>query len=411
MDYFIARQPVFNKKKNVIGYELLFRNGFKNFFNAISSDPDSATMEVIEHYFFQVGLFNLVRDKRGFINFTKNIIEKEIPLLLPNDKIIVEIPKDIDVDEKTLQKIKKLKEKKYLISLDNFVFQKNLLKLLDLADIIKIDFLIVQSEKERKEVIETLKIKYPNCKFLAEKVETIEDFETANKLGYNYFQGFFFSKPKIITGKQIPQNRLIFLQLMKEIGKEDLDFDKIYDIIKKDVGLSVKLLKYINSPFFGFRNEVKSLKHALALLGEHELKKWVSLVMLFGVTPQKHLEMSRFLLVRARFMELLSNFSNNLKMFQDQLFFTGLMSGVDVILQIPIEDILNEISVSNLIENALVSPDCKDNILRQCLNLILYYENALWDDVDEIASNIGLNSNDIANIYMKATEWTDKIFQ
>ncbi len=147
------------------------------------------------------------------------------------------------------------------------------------------------------------------------------------------------------------------------------------------------------------------------LLGERELKKWVSLVVLFGITPHKHLEMSRFLLVRARFMELLSDFSNNLKKYQDQLFFTGLMSGVDVILQIPMENILNEISVSNLIENALVSPDCKDNILRQCLNLILYYENALWDDVDETASNIGLNNNNIANIYMKATEWTDKIFQ
>ena len=273
MQVFVARQPIFDRRQHIFAYELLFRQGQENYYSA--ADGDQATSQVIVNSFWLIGLSTLTGGKRAFINFTANLLKNEIVTMLPADQIAVEILETVNPTADIVEACRKIRKLGFLIVLDDFVFEPRFEPLMELADIIKIDFQITGIEEQIK-LIEMCRGK--DIRFLAEKVETPEEFRQAMELGYTYFQGYFFSKPIIVAGQSIPKNKSVNFRLLQQISSSLLDLDKLEKLIEKDVFLTYMLLKYINSASFGIRASIRSIRQALALLGVKEAVKWAALI-------------------------------------------------------------------------------------------------------------------------------------
>ena len=393
----VARQPIFDTNLNVFGYELLFRNSCRNSYTAI--DGDQATLDVITNSFLFIGMDTLTYGKRAFINFTANSLKNNLPAMLPKELIGVEILEDIIPDEEIIKACKKLKKSGYLIILDDFVFSPTYLPLIELADIIKVDFRNTP-QNECKEIIQRLR-SYP-IKFLAEKVETQKEFQAARHMGYSYFQGYFFCKPLILSGKTLPSYKTNYLRILREINQPELDFKKIEDIIKQDVSLSYKLLKFINSSIFGFKTTISSLQHALTLLGQKEITKWVSLIALKGVADDKPSELILNSLIRARFAEKLASIKLS-KQFSSDAFLMGMLSHIDVLLDRPLNAILNEIALDDAIKHALLGKE--HNRLFALYKLILTYEEGNWADYSVYLAELDLDEHDVLKAYRESLIW------
>ena len=209
MNIFVARQPIFDRFKKLFGYELLFRNGSKNYYEHV--DGDEASNTVIANSFLTMGMQTVTGGKRAFINFTTNLLKNKVATSLPKDMIAVEILEDVEPDEEIILACRNLKELGYLIVLDDFVYHPRFQPLIELADIIKVDFLSTSYE-ERISILQ--QIGSTRIKFLAEKVETLEQYEEAFQLGFSYFQGYYFSQPIILSAKEIQNSKLNYMRLL-----------------------------------------------------------------------------------------------------------------------------------------------------------------------------------------------------
>jgi len=301
VETFVARQPIIDRNEKIFAYELLFRQGNETSYSSV--DGDKATGDVISNSFLTIGMDTLTGGKRGFINFTTNLIKNKIAYSLPKEYVGIEILENIEPDQEIILACKELKEAGYLIVLDDFVFEPKFRPLIELADIIKVDFLSTDVQ-ERRNIIRRLGS--GKIKFLAEKVETRDDFEQALQMGYSYFQGYYFYKPVVISGKAIPLFKLNYLRLMGEINNPNVDFDKITAFIRGDVSLSYNLLKFINSSVFGFKTKINSIKQALVLLGLSEVRKWASIMVLQNLGEDKPDALIVNSVVRATFGEALA---------------------------------------------------------------------------------------------------------
>jgi len=394
MDVFLARQPILNKFSKLYGYELLFRDSEKNSFHG--QDGDKATIEVIKNSFINIGIDKVTGGKKAFINFTKNILESDIFSVLPPQSVIVEILEDVEPTEEILVLCKKLKGLGYLIALDDFVYSSKYKKLIEIVDIIKVDFQITKGY-ERKKVIE--KVNSPNIKFIAEKIETLEEFNEAVSDGYSYFQGYYFSRPLIVSGKRISENKMIYMKLLKEINCGSFNIEIIEDLIKRDVSLSFKLLKLINSANYVFRSEIKSIRHALSLLGEKEIKTWLYLIVFKTLGEDKPENIIIESLTRAKFAELITQkIEGGPNSFNAYLI--GLLSMVDRLMDVPLEQVLSELLLPMEVKYALNG--IKNNNCRKLLELIVNYEKGEWDEVSRISRQLKLDERCLPSIYRQA---------
>ncbi len=337
MDVFLARQPILNKYNKLFGYELLFRDSEKNSFQG--EDGDKATIDVIKNSFINIGIEKVTGGKKAFINFTKNILKSDIFMVLSPETVVIEILEDVDPTEEIVELCKKLKKLGYLIALDDFVYSSKYKKLLEITDIIKVDFKITKGY-ERREVIENVNL--PHIKFIAEKVETLEEFNEAVSYGYSYFQGYYFSRPLIVTGKRISENKIIYMKLLQEINSGSFNIEIIEDLIKRDVSLSFKLLKLINSANYVFRSEIKSIRQALALLGEKEIKMWLYLIVFKTLGEDKPENIIIESLTRAKFAEIIAQ---KIKGAPNSFnaYLIGMLSMVDRLMDIPLDEILHQL--------------------------------------------------------------------
>lgn len=402
MDTFIARQPIFNKFQKVIAYELLFRKSLNNYYE--DSDADVATMSVVSDGFLLIGMESLTGGKKAFINFTDTLLKGTIVPTLPKDLIVVEILEDVKVDDELIGACKKLKKLGYTIALDDFIFDEKFKPLIELADIIKVDFRLTKG-KERKHVIDNIDNK--DIKFLAEKVETIEEFREAIQYGYSFFQGYFFSKPVILFAKDFPIGKNNHVMLMSELAKPDMDFTDIENIIKRDVSLSFKLLTFINSACFGFRTKIDSIKHALTLLGKDEVSKWIYLLALKDMGKGKPDELMRISVIRGKFGELIAG---KIKMSSrsSDIFFMGILSLIDAITNITMENVLPQMPIAEDVKDALLG---KDNVFRSIYNLIISYESGDWIRFSNLAKELKLEEKLVPEMYLKSIEWVNEFFQ
>lgn len=394
MDIFVARQPIFNTQKKVVAYEILYRSNLRNTYNG-QVDGDVATVSVVTDALTSFGLNHLTSGKRAFINFTYNLIKEDLPTLFDPADLAVELLESVVVDDLIVEKCKQLKEKGYVIALDDFTGGLDFDPIMPYVDIVKVDFMVLKSAG-RKFVAE--KYLPLGMTLLAEKVETMADFEEAHALGYKLFQGFFFEKPVVYQGKAISISTYKYMEILRETVNEDADFHKLTDIIKSDLSLTYKLLRLINSPAFYTISEIKSVQHALALLGINEIRKWATLIMLRDIGSDKPNEIIRVSLIRAVFAEKLSMMIG-LENRKTEAFLMGLFSVIDTLMEKPLYDILGELPLSDDIKSALLGGR---NKLHSILKMLKYYEVGNWDMVMKVCDELKLPYETVNALYLES---------
>ncbi|MEW6518403.1 MAG: HDOD domain-containing protein [Thermodesulfobacteriota bacterium] len=379
---FIARQPIFRRNGRVFGYELLFRSGLDNFFDA-GQDGEQATSRVITNTFSLIGISKITEGKKAFINFTGDMLIKEYPALFPQRITVAEILEDVHATREVIEACRNLVAKGYILALDDFIFCEERLPLVEIAHIIKFDVRALSMEELR---LNLQKVAPYNVKLLAEKVETIEEFDVLQDMGFTFFQGYFFSKPKIVQGRDIPGSKLQYLKIIRAIQDENYNFKKISEFIAHDVSLSYKLLRYVNSAAMRRRVEVTSLQSAVALVGELTLRKWLSLMMLSYMADDKPQELLRLTLLRARFCEQIGEKMGRGRDFALTCYTVGMFSLLDVLLDQPMGKVLQPLSLSHDIVATLTGEETTAYAV--ILRLVKAYERGDWLDVTRLASDV-----------------------
>lgn len=402
---YVARQPILNRDQGLFGYELLYRSSLKNAFDGI--DPTQATSQLISNSYLTIGVDRLVANNRAFINFDREMLVKGYAAMLPERSVVVEILESVQPDPEVIQACRDLKSRGYQLALDDFVCEAGYEPLVELADIIKVDFRMT-SEPTQAEFSSLYGGR--GIKMLAEKVETQEEFLRALEMGYDYFQGYFFSKPTIIIGRQVPGFKLNYLRIIKEINNPQLNFDRIEEIIKYEASLVHKLLRYINSASFGLRRQINSIRHALSLLGERELRKWVALAALTGLAGDKPQQLVVNAVIRGRFCELIS-VDLGLLQRQSELFLTGMFSLLDAILDMPMEEVVAEVQLTDDVRDTLLGRTPATRGLKESLELARAYEVADWAAIERIAESLNLRPGTVAETYVDSVEWADGVFK
>ena len=399
MYFYAARQPILDKEKKLVGYELLFRDGVDNVFPDI--DGDEATSRLIEGSQFNFGLEDLTDNKPAYINFTLETLQKGYPLLLGKEQVVVEILETIQPGKRLLALVKDLKERGYTLALDDYIHQPVWRHFYPYIDMIKIDFLTTDKESIEA-VIEAIK-PHPHIKLLAEKVETYEKYQLALEMGFSYFQGFFFSKPEMVQSKTLPPSEMALAELLYETSSIDLNLRKITEVFERDVNLSYKLLRYSNSAAFKRRAELSTIKQALIVLGSEEIKRFLSLLFAAQVAADKPAELIRLSLTRARFAELLA-ISHGKMRDTGMAFLTGMMSLMDAILDEDMPSVMNKLPLTIEIKDALLKDE---GLLATYLKLVKFYEQANWEKAKEIQQQLGLKPEEVPDAYHDALSWSN----
>jgi len=400
MNVHIARQPIFDKDMNVFAYELLYRSG--EGINEPSKDGDHKTSEVVFNTLVTMGLDTMLSGSKAFINFTKETINSKLPEMFSNKILVVELLEDIVPDETFLDHCQTLKNGGYLLALDDFDATYVYEEVIKMVDIIKVDFMMTTRE-ERRILVE--KHKNSHVKFLAEKVESKEEFDEAKGMGYDYFQGFFFSKPILVSGNDFKTFNNTYAVILSELNKIEPSYDVLEEIIKRDFSITFKLLKLVNSAAFYSRNRITSIKHALTMLGFKELRKWFSLMMVRDAGEDQPNELIRMSLIRARLAESLLKSTVHKKRASEG-FLLGLFSMIDVILDRKMVEVIDDLPLEPDIIAALYN---EESTFLGILKMIQLYEHGEWELVRQHLAEYDLDFLAISTYYLEAIDWVNII--
>lgn len=398
---YIARQPILNIKQELIGYELLFRNGENNCFPNI--DPDQATSNILSDNHLAMGVEGITGDFPAYINFHAEALIKRFPSFLDPKKVVIEILEDVPASDELFETCKKLKKNGYTLALDDHDFDPKWDRFLPYIDIIKVDVLqftileIIRFIGEIPDDVEVI--------LLAEKVETLVLFEKLKLLGFTLFQGYFFAKPEMIKQNKISSGTQNILELISHSSREDLDFDAMSIIFSHDPGLTYKLLRFINSPVYGRSQDITSLKHALIYIGNLELKKFIALLALAELSESKPSEIILLSLIRAKFCEQVSLIKKDLED-PPKAFLTGILSLIDGILNHELTTVLGILPIHSEIKSALLS---EDSYLTDYLLMAKNIEKGDWRASEVLAEKIGIQSEQCYDAHQIAIKWADEI--
>ena len=400
MYFYAARQPILDKNKNLFAYELLFRDSIDNVFPDI--DGDEATSKMVEASQFNMGIHEFTGNKPAFINFTLDTLSKGYPAMLTKEEVVVEILETIKPGKKLLALCQDLHQKGYTLALDDYIHQSVWAHFYPYIKIIKIDIQDTSFEqiKEIKQAI----AKYPHIQLLAEKVETYDEYNQAIELGFEYFQGYFFSKPEMVKTKNLSPSQMAMAELLYETSKPELDLANITSVFERDVTLSYKLLRYANSPIFRRRSEIATIKQALVILGSAELKRFIGLMFAANVNPDKPSELINLSMARAKFCELVAA---KITPPQDNsiAFLTGLLSLIDAILDEDIETVLEKLPLSQEIKDTLLT---KKGVMAALIKLLELIERAEWDKTSLVMDKLQLDKEQTVEFYNQALAWADE---
>lgn len=393
---FVARQPILDRQKRIFAYELLSSGGPEVVLPAPSRKksprgPESSVPQPL-------GLPDLTQGVPGYLTFSRNLLTEQMALLLPADKVIVEIRDDVAPDDEVLRACRALRRGSYHLAFDDYVGQPGCDPLLDVATIVKVDFTKIRGG-ERQAIIERLRRR--RLKLLAERLETPEEFAHARALGYDLFQGEFLSKPELVARAELPAGKLARLRFLSEVNQSAVDFDKLERTLKQDVGMSVKLLRYLNSAWFGLGGRVHSLRHALVLLGAQGLRQWASLIAVTELGQDKSAALVAACLLRAAFCERLAQ-PARLADQASNLFLIGLFSALDALIGRPLEELLSEVAVPDEVYGVLTGRASRLGTLFQ---LVLAYEQGDWPKVQVRCAALEISEDALPAIYSQAVKW------
>ncbi len=390
---YVARQPVFDRDKKVFGYELLFRDGMENVFPG--GDLDAASRSTLDSSLL-VGLDTLCDGRRAFVNCTRDTLVRGLVTMLPSHATVAEILETVPVDDEVIAACQRLKEAGYMIALDDFVSDDPREALVDIADIIKVDLKLTTIEQRSALV----KRHGPwRCRMLAEKVENHEEFTDALNQGFVYFQGYFLRRPEIVAARDVPANRINYLRMLQAVSGPDLDVPLLENLIKTEASICYRLLRYLNSAMFTFKSEIRSVRHALSILGESEVRRWVRVVATVGAGQDKPSDLVLSALVRARFGELLAP---HIEHGESDLFLLGLLSLIDAMLDMPMSEVLKKIPLDIPTKDVLLA---HPSPLRPVFQLILAHESGEWEAAKTLAASLHCDPDAAASYYWQAQQW------
>lgn len=400
MDIFIGRQPILDKEEKVVAYELLYRNSDKNGYEGL--DHDSATIDVMVNSFTGIGIKEVGDRKKCFINFTENLLLNRIPTYISPEYIVVEILEDVRMSDEILAVCKELKNKGYIIALDDVSVNKDLDLLLPYIDIVKVDYLAMDTF-DMKKMIEEYRDQFT---FLAEKIETRAQFDEARDMGFEYFQGYLFSKPIILQSKDIAPIPANYMLLLEKLNKQEPDINEISTLIQRDLSLSYKLLKVMNSGTYFFKSKVTSIKQAVVLLGLYEIKKLIIILLMSSLNKtDNQMEIVKISLTRALFFERIANMIGISK---NKLYLFGMFSLIDTLLSKNMKVIIDDLPITNELAEALLGENEKYNL---ALKLIGYMEKGEGHIVRELCGNLNASDDELYLHYQASILSAQQFFQ
>ncbi|POO78557.1 hypothetical protein C1T30_31050 [Bacillus sp. MBGLi97] len=405
MRVFVARQPIFNRKEQVVAYELLYRESEKNFFSGI--DGDQATTELMINSFLNIGIDKLTEGKRYYVNFTEGLLASGLPTYFDPDQLVVEILEDVPITPELIERCRHLKSLGYTIALDDFCLkhrvERDLLhQLLASIDILKIDF-FKTTRQERQSILRSCR--NHRLTFLAEKVETRKDYEQAVKDGFQLFQGYFFSEPAVIDGQDITYHFHAYYELLHELSEDQPDIENVTNIIERDLSLSYQLLKLLNSPANRPIQKIKSIRQAIVLLGFKEIKRWIFILSFKDLTKKQNSsknEVVKISLIRAKLCELLAKKTNRPQPASYML--TGMFSFIDTLLHKELAEVISELPLTDEVGQALLG---KENDYRKILRLAKSIERNEWEE--STPETEGLTKDEAYQCYLEAVDWCQKL--
>lgn len=400
MAFFAARQPILDIDKNLFGYELLFRSSAKNVFPDI--DEEKATSKMIEGLQFDLGLDKIAQGKFAFINFTEQSILQSYPLLLPKNKVVIEILETVKPTEAIHAKLKILFDEGYTIALDDFIHSNEWEPFYKFCKIIKVDCLNITAKQ--LDDVTKLKIRHPHIVWLAEKVETYEQYKDYAALGFTLFQGYFFSKPEVVKNVSMSSTQALLASLLNEVMQKEQNVNQITKLIEIDVALSFKVLRYTQSPIFKRRQKIDGIRQAIVLLGEKELENFVMLLFAASLGENKPTELIKLSIHRAKFCEQLAVISNK----KDQMssaFLVGMLSLIDAMLDANIEELIGNMPLSENIKQALlVNKGWLANVILLCQIM----EKADWKKLEKACVLLKINCDEVTQAYENSALWTEQ---
>ena len=395
-DVFVARQPIFDRRQTVYGYELLFRSGVEN--ACPPTDGTEASRHVLHVAWLDLGLPALVGPKPAFVNFTQDLIESGFVAGLPAEALVVELLESVEPTDDVLRACRELKQHGFVLALDDFIYRPDLEPLIALADIVKIGFGECDPAEQCAHV---RRLARQGPKLLAEKVETAADVKQAEALGFDYFQGYFFCRPEIVQGRALTGSQVTYLKLLQAVSRADLQLDKIEQVIESDVSISHRFMKYLGSAAFPWRAPITSVHQALVLLGEAQTRRWVTLISLGEMARGKPAELLVTSAVRAKCCDEIA-IEVGLADRKASLFLIGAFSLIDTMLDQPMADVLAQLPLEEDLKTAL---EGRPTALRPVLDFVEALERGEWDTCRTLGAELGLEDAKGATIYRDAVVW------
>lgn len=403
-EVFVARQAIFDPQKEVYGYELMFRTGFEDYYARLDAldvlGPDKAKVDLMAF----VNFGELTDGKRGFVTFTPDLLVRELPSLFPNEMMTVGLAVDTPGDENLLARCRELKAAGCEFALNGLAPAHVDHPLLDLVDLVKIDFAACD-DQQRQHLCEAMAAR--GVRALGRNVQTAAEFDQAAGWGYAYFQGDFFTRPDTSSDRAIAANKLIYLQVLNEVNRPELQLEDLEGLIKQDVSMTYRLLKFMNSVWFGLRYEVHSIKHALVLLGPKEVRKWATLLAVADAGEDKPRELLLRSLTRARAAEQLAD-SAGMSGVAAELFLMGMFSVIDALMDRPMADILEELPLNADVKGALLGEESR---FRTMYDLVIGYESGQWERFSTAAASLEVDESAVPDALRKASKWANEALE
>jgi len=397
---FVARLPILNRERRVYGYELLFRASAVAEAGAAALDYTAA--RVISDALLSIGLETLTAGRRAFVGVSRRLLLDGMPSVLPPERVVLELGSDIEADREVIEACQALRNAGYQIAVDDFVPTEWTADLVPLANFLKVDFLT--TDVDVRKGVEQCRVNGSPI-LIAKSIETMDAFDQAVREGYTYFQGFFFGRPVVAEGREVPGQQMANLRLLRALHVPDLSVYQLEELIKHDASLCYRILRTVNSAAYMLQVPVQSIRQALVLLGRDTVRRWASLWSLAGLDEQGHSELVVMATVRARCCELLGATLGG-EDAASEGFLIGMCSLLDAILGRPMKAVLADLPLAEETEAALLG---EDNATRRMLDCVIAYEHGEWERAEQLARRAKIDPAVLPKAFANALRWSREI--
>ncbi|MCL2053749.1 MAG: HDOD domain-containing protein [Oscillospiraceae bacterium] len=399
MESYIVRQAIVDSNQKAFGYEILYTDSHF----VVEHADDSSAANAIENFLSSMDSERFLDSKTAFLTFTSRLLEKNIPKMFAINNLVIQVEDSLITNPISQKLITKFKKNGYRIAVVDFEFAPRFFGILDIVDYIKVNF--SKLDESLKNIV-NISSSFGK-KVIAYNVENQEAYDLAVSLGCNYFQGSFVSEKMPAAIKKVNYVQSNFFLLMVAVTKDEPDIDEIESIISRDVSLTFSLLRLVNSAYFALRNRAKSVKQALVILGLGQLKQWIYLLSFKQDDGSMPDELIKISFLRATFASELIAYAVDMPISRSEAYLLGMFSTLGKLMQLPLEEVLGQLPISDEIKDALLNMEGRPGLLYK---LIISYEKADWKTMSATAGELGIPPAMIAQRYFECVESVNAIW-